>query len=183
MGADYDQQQFNVLMLPHRAAAYNLARWLTGNADDASDVVQESFVRAIRFFGSYRGGAARSWLLAIVRNTSLNWLAQKRGQKTVPLPEANNENEENGHDLIDETANPEFDLIQKRAAATMDQLIQGLPVAYREVVVLREIEELSYKEIAEVTGMPIGTVMSRLARARKAIQQHWQKSAEGKASR
>lgn len=178
MGADYDQHQFNALMLPHMAAAYNLARWLTGSSDDASDVVQESYLRAIKFFGSYRGGAARAWLLTIVRNTSLNWLAQKRNQKTIPLPESDDEESGVGHELVDEKADPEFELIQKQAATTMDQLIEALPVQYREVVILREIEELSYKEIAEVIGMPIGTVMSRLARARKAIQQHWHESAE-----
>lgn len=182
MGAD-DNKQFNVLMLPHMTAAYNLACWLTGNPDDAADVVQESYLRAIRFFDGYRGGAARAWLLAIVRNTSLNLLAQKRNQKTVPLPELGDDEDNAGQEIIDDKANIEFDLIQKQATATMDQLIQALPVQYREVVILREIEELSYKEIAEVIGMPIGTVMSRLARARKAIQQHWSESAERKASK
>jgi len=173
-----NDDQFNSLMLPHMAAAYNLARWLTGNPDDASDVVQESYLRAIKFFSSYRGGAARAWLLTIVRNTSLNWLVQKRNQRTVPL---NADDAEEGHqDIIDDKVDLEFDLIQKEAAATMDQLIQALPVAYREVVILREIEELSYKEIAEVIGMPIGTVMSRLARARKALQGQWQKNPEGR---
>jgi RNA polymerase sigma factor (sigma-70 family) len=183
MGAGHDQHRFNALMLPHMDAAYNLARWLTGNADDASDVVQESFLRAIRFFGSYRGGVARAWLLTIVRNTSLNWLAQKRNQKTVPLPDTGDEDHSTIQELIDDKADPEFDLIQKQAAATMNQLIEALPVQYREVVILREIEELSYKEIAEVIGMPIGTVMSRLARARKAIQQHWNESAERRVSK
>ena len=183
MGADYDQNQFNALMLPHMEAAYNLARWLTGNTDDASDVVQESYLRAIKFFDSYRGGAARAWLLTIVRNTSLNWLKQKRNQKSVPLPDAGSEDDNAGQELVDDKADPEFDLIQKQAAATMDQLIAALPVQYREVVILREIEEFSYKEIAEVTGMPIGTVMSRLARAKKAIQQHWHESSERRNSK
>jgi len=182
MGANDDQDQFNALMLPHMAAAYNLAQWLTGNRDDASDVVQESYLRAMRFFSGYRGGAARAWMLTIVRNTSLNWLAQKRGQKTVPLPEPGNEEDGGGVvEIVDDKVDLEFDLIQKEAAATMDQLIEALPVQYREVVILREIEELSYKEIAEVIGMPIGTVMSRLARARKAIQEHWNKTTEGRA--
>jgi len=181
MGADRDRHQFDVLMLPHMAAAYNLAQWLTGSPDDASDVVQESYLRAIKFFDSYRGGAARAWLLTIVRNTSLNWLTQKRNQKTEPLPEPGNDEDGAGQEIIDAKADPEFDLIQKQAAATMDQLIEALPVVYREVIILREIEELSYKEIAEVIGMPIGTVMSRLARARKAILQHWNRSAEGRA--
>jgi RNA polymerase sigma-70 factor, ECF subfamily len=183
MGAEYDQHQFNALMLPHMEAAYNLARWLTGNTDDASDVVQESYLRAIKFFSSYRGGAARAWLLTIVRNTSLNWLKQKRNQKVVPLPNAGDDDDSGGPELVDDKADPEFDLIQKQAAATMDQLIAALPVQYREVVILREIEEFSYKEIAEVTGMPIGTVMSRLARAKKAIQQHWHESAERRISK
>src|SRR6202040_3720618 len=138
MGADYDQNQFNALMLPHMEAAYNLARWLTGNTDDASDVVQESYLRAIKFFSSYRGGAARAWLLTIVRNTSLNWLKQKRNQNTEPLPEPGNDEEGAGQEIVDDKADPEFDLIQKQAAATMDQFIQALPMVYREVVILRE---------------------------------------------
>jgi len=183
MGEGHDQHRFNALMLPHMDAAYNLARWLTNSPDDASDVVQESYLRAIRFFSSYRGGVARAWLLTIVRNTSLNWLAQNRNQKTVPLPDASDEDDNANQALVDDKADPEFDLIQKQAAATMDQLIEALPVKYREVVILREIEELSYKEIAEIIDMPIGTVMSRLARARKAIQQHWQESAERRISK
>lgn len=178
MGEGHDQHRFNALILPHMDAAYNLARWLTKNPDDASDVVQESYLRALKFFGSYRGGVARAWLLTIVRNTSLNWLTQNLNQKTVPLPDTNNEDENVGQELVDDKADPEFDLIQKQAAATMDQLIGALPVKYREVIILREIEELSYKEIAEIIDMPIGTVMSRLARARKAIQQHWHESSE-----
>jgi RNA polymerase sigma-70 factor, ECF subfamily len=183
MGEGHDQHRFNALMLPHMDAAYNLALWLTKSPDDASDVVQESYLRAIKFFSSYRGGVARAWLLTIVRNTSLNLLAQKRNQKTVPLPDASDENDNSDQELVDDKADPEFELIQKQAGATMDQLIQALPVIYREVIILREIEELSYREIAEVIGMPIGTVMSRLARARKAIQQHWSESAEGKVSK
>lgn len=173
MAADYNRHQFNALMLPHMAAAYNLARWLTGNPDDASDVVQESYLRAIRFFSNYRGEAARSWLLTIVRNTSLNWLAQKQGMRTEPLPETGDDDDIPDREIADGKPDPEYELIQKQASATMDQLIQQLPVAYREVVILREVEELSYKEIAEIIGMPMGTVMSRLARARKAIQQRW----------
>jgi len=183
MRADYDQHQFNALMLPHMAAAYNLAQWLTGNPDDASDVVQESYLRAMRFFSSYRGGAARAWLLTIVRNTSLNWLAQKRNQKIVPLPEPDDDENGKEQEIVDDKVDLELDLIQKEAAARMDELIEALPVKYREVVILREIEELSYKEIAEVTGMPVGTVMSRLARARKAIQQHWHESVERRISK
>ncbi len=179
MGSDYDQHQFDVMMRPHIKAAYNLARWLTGNPDDAADVVQESFIRAIKFFDTYRGNGARPWLLAIVRNTSFNWLAKKRNQKIVALPEADNDRDNIPHELIDDSADPEINLVQKEAAATMDELIRALPVIYREVVILREVEELSYKEIAEVTGMPVGTVMSRLARARKAIQQHWNTRAKG----
>jgi RNA polymerase sigma-70 factor (ECF subfamily) len=181
MGEGHDQHRFNALMLPHMDAAYNLARWLTKSPDDASDVVQESYLKALKFFDSYRGGAARAWLLTIVRNTSLNLLAQKRNQKTVPLPTAGHEDDNADQELVDDKADPEFDLIQKQASATMDQLIEALPAQYREVVILREIEELSYYEIAEVIGMPIGTVMSRLARARKAIKQHWSESAEGRA--
>jgi len=167
-------------MLPHRAAAYNLAFWMAGNSADAADIVQDAYLRALRYFEDYRGGSARAWLLMIVRTTGLNLLAQRRKARTISLSQANDSDESTPFDLVDDKVDLEFDLIQKEASATMDQIIQALPSPYREIIVLREIEELSYKEIAEVTELPIGTVMSRLARARKFIQLNWgQKTKEG----
>jgi RNA polymerase sigma-70 factor (ECF subfamily) len=171
---------FDHLMLPHLTAAYNLAHWITKNPDAAADVVQESFVRALRFFDDFRGDNARAWLLAIVRNTSLNWLAKTRNERTVPLAAGDDEDGEGIQDIPDDKIDSEMALIQKDAVATLDQLIATLPVDYREVVILREIEELSYKDIAAVMGVPLGTVMSRLARARQALQKHWKNLPENR---
>ena len=112
--------------------------------------MQESYLRAIRFFSGYRGGTARSWLLAIVRSTSLTWLDQKRRRRTVAMPEPGEPDEDGAKEFIDETVDLEADLIQKQAGMTMDQIIQALPTIYREIIILRETEELSYAEIAEV---------------------------------
>lgn len=157
--------QFEEAILPHLDAAYNLARWLAGNDEDAQDVVQEASLRAFKFFGGFRGGNARAWLLTIVRNTFYNWLEKNRPQemKTVGDDELT---------LVEDPAvNPE--LLAERSAniEAVRGAIAQLPVEYREVVVLRELEDCSYKEIADVSGVPIGTVMSRLARARKQLQE------------
>ena len=136
--------------------AYNLARWLTGNDHDAEDVTQEAYLRAYRFFESFRGADSRAWLLAIVRNTCHTWLQQNRRLSFEPnLGEA-------------EAAgpSPEVLVLEKAGRETLRQAIEELPAEFREAIVLREIEGLSYKEISAVTGVPIGTVMSRLARAR-----------------
>lgn len=171
------RRRFDALMLPHLAAAFNLAQWLTRNPDAAADVVQDSYVRALRFFEDYRGDNERAWLLAIVRNTSLNWLAKTRTNRTTSLSDqaAGGEGAAFFGEVADENADIEMELRQKQAAETLDQLIAALPVAFREVIILREIEDLSYKEISAVTGLPMGTVMSRIARARQALQKHWKK--------
>lgn len=171
-----NRQAFHVRMLPHLDAAYNLARWMAGNADDAADIVQESCVKALRFFKNYRGGSAKAWLLKIVRNTALTFLSRKAGQQMMSLSQENGEGETALLEtLADEKADMEGDVIQKQAAQSMDELIDALPVLYRDIVILREVEELSYKEIAFLTGLPMGTVMSRLARARESLQQHWKR--------
>jgi RNA polymerase sigma-70 factor (ECF subfamily) len=144
--------RFEKSVLPHLDAAYNLARWLTRNDHDAEDVVQEAYLRAFRFFDGLRAGDARPWLLAIVRNAGYSWLEKNRPAEVVALDDAGliaSDVETAGH-----------------AAPALEEI----PVGYREVVVMRELEDLSYKEIAAIAGIPIGTVMSRLARGRELLR-------------
>jgi len=154
--------RFEQTVVPHLDAAYNLSRWLTRNDTDAQDVVQESYLRAFKFFGSYRGGDSRSWLLTIVRNTCYTWLQQNRAR------ELTTEFDEEIHST--ESGNPETLLLEGANKQLVKQALEELPVSFREVVILRELEGLSYKEIADITDVPVGTVMSRLARARKRLQ-------------
>jgi RNA polymerase sigma factor (sigma-70 family) len=156
---------FEQEVLPHLDAAYNLARWLTRNEHDAEDVVQEAYLRAWKFFGSFRGGHSRSWLLTIVRNTCYTWMQHNRTHELTTVFD------ETQHGVEDAVANPETRLLQRAQQQTLHQALEALPVELREIVVLRELEGLSYKEIAAVTEVPLGTVMSRLARARKRLQQ------------
>jgi len=150
-------------VLPHLDAAYNLARWLTRNDADAQDVVQESFLRALRFFSGFRGSDARAWLLTIVRNTCYTWLKRTKSREVFSdFSEAMYARESDEPD-------PETVQLIKAQTQLVTEAIEKLPIEFREILVLRELEELSYKEIAEVTGIPIGTVMSRLARARKRL--------------
>jgi RNA polymerase sigma-70 factor (ECF subfamily) len=152
-------------VLPHLDAAYNLARWLTRNEQDAEDVVQEAYVRAFRFFGAFRGGSARAWVLRIVRNTCYNWLQENR-----PLQSAA-EFDEKLFGPDPRTLNPEQALLQDASDKMIRHALEALLLIFREVLILREFEGMSYKEIAEVTGMPTGTVMSRLSRARDGLRQ------------
>jgi RNA polymerase sigma-70 factor, ECF subfamily len=149
--------------LPHLDAAFNYARWLTKSDADAEDVVQDAAVRALRFFSSLRNDDARAWLLTIVRNT---WYARfsKSGRADTHALFDHMKDER-----PDEQLDPEALLIQQQAVKRVQRAIEELPVDFREVIVLREIEGLSYKEIAAVIGTPIGTVMSRLARARERL--------------
>jgi RNA polymerase sigma-70 factor (ECF subfamily) len=163
--------RFEKNVLPHLDAAWNLARWLTRNDHDAEDVVQESFLRAYRFFDGLQG-EARPWLLAIVRNAAYSWLAKNRPGDVVPLDDAglvSSEAETAGHASPMES-NPEVILLQSAGAKLVNQALEDLPPGYREVLVLRELEDLSYKEIAAIAGIPIGTVMSRLARGREQLR-------------
>ena len=146
--------------MPHLDAAYNLARWLTRDEHDAEDVVQEAYLRAFRFFGGFHGGDGRSWLLAVVRNTCFTWM--KRNRPTAPTASF----DENTHGAADASFNPETLFLQGAAREMLHEALGELPLDFREVVVLRELEGLSYKEIAAVTQAPLGTVMSRLARGR-----------------
>jgi RNA polymerase sigma-70 factor (ECF subfamily) len=155
---------FEQTVLPHLDAAYNLARWLAGNDHDARDVAQEASLRAFRFFGSFRGENARAWLLTIVRNTFYTWLRKNRPpEKTVEINDETLDIEDASANA--ETVNPQF-----ADADAVRRAIADLPVEFREIVILREMEGFSYKEIADLAGVPIGTVMSRLARARKLLQ-------------
>jgi RNA polymerase sigma-70 factor (ECF subfamily) len=151
-------------MLPHLDAAYNLARWLTRNEHDAEDVVQEAFLRAFKFFGDFYGTDGRTWLLAIVRNTCFTWLRKNRSSElAAPFDEEIHSGETSGE-------NPEEVLFEKVDRRHLQEALEELPAEFREALVLRELEGMSYKEIADVAGVPVGTVMSRLARGRDRLK-------------
>jgi RNA polymerase sigma factor (sigma-70 family) len=172
---DDTRRRFELLALPHLDAAYNLARWLTGNAADAEDVVQEAYLRAYRFFDGFRGDNIRVWLLSIVRNSFYTWARENRSPRlgfVAEMPEPDSVEDERvlwGSPQSD----PEALLLRDIDHATVGRLMQRLPSSYREILLLREVEELSYRDIATVTGKPIGTVMSRLSRARDALRGLW----------
>jgi RNA polymerase sigma-70 factor, ECF subfamily len=155
---------FEEAVLPHLNAAYNLARWLTRNDADTEDVVQEACLRAFKFFGGFHGVDGRSWLLAIVRNTCYTWMQHNRSPELTVSPD-DDQPEIESTDL-----NPEALLLQKADTLMVRRALEELPVEFREVLVLRELEEMSYREIASITDLPLGTVMSRLARGRKRLQ-------------
>jgi RNA polymerase sigma factor (sigma-70 family) len=155
--------RFEEVALPHLPAAYNLARWLVRNDQDAEDIVQEAYLRAFKFFGGYRGGESRTWLLTIVRNTCYSWLQRNRARE---LTESIDETHE---DAALDFANPELRLVQDADTQMVRAALTELPIEFREVMVMRELEELSYKQIAAIADLPIGTVMSRLARGRKRL--------------
>jgi RNA polymerase sigma-70 factor, ECF subfamily len=172
------RSRFETVVLPHLDAGYALARWLTRNDADAADVVQEACLRAFRYFDSYREGDAKSWLLRIVRRTCYDWLGRNRPADVVPL-ETEGELTLLGKVPLDMAADADALLQSRSDLRRLDRLIEALPAPLREVIVLRELHELDYRQIAEVTGAPIGTVMSRLHRARTALRRAW----EGKACR
>jgi RNA polymerase sigma factor (sigma-70 family) len=161
-----ERARFEAALLPHLAAAHNLARWLTRDEQEAQDMVQEAFLRAWRSFGGFHGADGRTWLLAIVRNACYSWLEKKRTRGPAAAFD------EQVHGITAEDGNPENLLERKEEARTVRQAVGQLPVELREVVVLRELEGLSYKEIAAVAVIPLGTVMSRLARARERLHQY-----------
>ena len=151
--------EFERTMLPHMDAAYNLARWLVRDATLAQDVTQDAMLRALRFFPEWRGGSARAWLMRIVRNVAYDTLRDRR----------HDEGEELMAELADPAPGPERQAVARIEIENVATALEALPASLRECLVLREIEGLSYKEIAEVSGVPIGTVMSRLWRARQAL--------------
>jgi len=152
------------MVLPYSGAAYNLARWITGNDHDAEDVMQESYLRALRFSGRFRGDKIRSWLLTIVRNTCFRWLRQNR------LSESSTGLDEKLAGGVREAENPEAKLLAAAQSEIVRQAVAGLSPEFREVIILREMEDLSYKETAIIAAIPVGTVMSRLARAHSRIR-------------
>jgi RNA polymerase sigma-70 factor (ECF subfamily) len=156
------------VVLPHLADAYELARWLTGNRADAEDVVQEACLNAFRGIGGFGGVNARAWLLTIVRRAAYAWLRENRSAALVMVDDlvAVEENQAKQCAASGESESPEEALIAKADAVRLESAIAALPLPFRETVVLRDIHELDYREIAEVTKVPVGTVMSRLARAR-----------------
>jgi RNA polymerase sigma-70 factor, ECF subfamily len=166
------RSRFEAVVLPHLDAAYALARWLTKNDADAADVVQEAMLRAFRYFDSYRDGDARSWVLKIVRRAAYTWLARNRTAETIALDDAAELDDLGGAAAT--AGGAETLLLSRSELRRLDRLIEELPAPLREVIVLRELQELGYREIAEITGVPIGTVMSRLSRARAALRRVWE---------
>ncbi|MET1027035.1 MAG: sigma-70 family RNA polymerase sigma factor [Dongiaceae bacterium] len=176
MADQAQRDEFQRVMVPHLNDAFNLARWLTGNRSDAEDVVQEAFLKALKHFGTYRGPEARAWLLTIVRRCCFSWLRVNRSHQLVftddeaAIELANRATVIALHPKAIET--PETLFNDKETKVLLNQAVEDLPLHYREVIVLREIQGLSYKEIAEIADIPVGTVMSRLARARDHLIKH-----------
>jgi RNA polymerase sigma-70 factor (ECF subfamily) len=170
--AEEKAERVERLIMPHLDAAYNLARWLTRRDQDAADIVHEAYLRALRYADSYEGGNARGWWLAIVRTTYLTWLAKAGGPRAhLGLEEVS----DNGgaEAPVDPGGTPEELAHWSQCAEMLTELIEQLPAGFREIVVLREMEELSYREIADLLQVPMGTVMSRLARARELLRRAW----------
>lgn len=164
---------FEEIILPHLDAAHNLARWLTGRADDAQEVVQEAYLRAFRYFDSYKGGDSKSWLLTIVRNTACTSRSGRRRERTAESFD------ERAHSSGAGAQNQEEKLVDAANAAILRNCIEALPLEFREVLMMRELEEMSYRQISEVVCIPVGTVMSRLSRARKRLGECTRGSAAG----
>jgi RNA polymerase sigma factor (sigma-70 family) len=163
-----EQTRFAEVFLPHLVDAFRLAHWLSGNRADAEDIVQEASMRAFKGISGFAGGDPRAWVLTIVRNTSYSWLAKNRPSALVLTGDLD-EQAQQQLDRADPDPTPEAQLIAKAEAETVRKAMARLPAPFREVLVLREIHDLNYKTIAEVAGLPIGTVMSRLARARRLL--------------
>jgi RNA polymerase sigma-70 factor (ECF subfamily) len=163
MSDDDNWRRFEKLAMPHLDAAYNLARWLTRDEHDAQDVVQDACMRAMRYIGGFRGEAARPWLLQIVRNTCYSWLRENRPLERIMFDDSD--------DILQDMAAPEAEQPPAMAMRNADrrqinEAIAALPIPFREVLVLRELEDLPYSDIARIAEIPVGTVMSRLSRAR-----------------
>ena len=169
LSSDDDDARFRSAVLPHLGDAYSLARWITGNRADAEDVVQDACLRAFRAIGSFSDGDGRAWVLTIVRNTAYTWLRKNRPSAVLAVEDL--EAVETAQAILGDPdrETPETKLIADADAASLHAAIAALPTPYRETIILRDSQELSYREIAAVTGVPIGTVMSRLARARRRV--------------
>jgi RNA polymerase sigma-70 factor, ECF subfamily len=165
------RDEFERLTLPHINAAFNLAFWLVRSRADAEDVVQDAYMRAFRGFAGFAGPDARPWLLAIVRNAAYRWLSnRRRSANVISLDEAFDRSEEGAMELASDAPSSEAELIREVDRANVRRALGELPPIFREVLMLREIEGLAYREIAEISGAPIGTVMSRLSRGRSELR-------------
>jgi RNA polymerase sigma factor (sigma-70 family) len=177
--ADANLARFKQNIVPQLDAAYNFARFLSRDADVAQDIVQEAFLRAYRSFAGYRGGDARAWIFTIVRNCYHSWLMDRRRKSRV---EVDYDGEGDSDEIISTIASdedtPETALVRRAEAQSVRLILNAMPRPFREILVLREIEELSYHQISEITALPIGTVMSRLARARRAFGDAWRREAD-----
>lgn len=172
VSAKDDRALFDEVFLPNLAEAYRLAQWLTGNASDAEDVVQDAALRAFRGIRGFGAINARAWSLTIVRNTAYSWLMKNRPKAVVlteELGRAEQQQVEYENIYTERLATPEDDIVLKADIAEVRRALESLPTSFREIVVLREIHEMNYRDIAEVTNIPIGTVMSRLSRARQLL--------------
>jgi RNA polymerase sigma-70 factor, ECF subfamily len=164
-----DQTRFAEVFLPHLVDAFRLARWLAGSRADAEDIVQEASMRAFKAIRGFSGRSPRAWVLTIVRNTSYTWLAKNRPASLVLTGDLDETERKRLEQAEDVTETPEAALIAKMDAGAVKEAVALLPAPFREVLVLREINDLDYRTIAEIAQMPIGTVMSRLARARRLL--------------
>lgn len=175
MAGELGSASFETIVVPHLADAFALARWLAKDRADAEDIVQEACLRAYRGLEGYSGGNARAWVLTIVRRTAYSWLTKHRSSPVVAIDSLRRDErtlaELGGDQETLSGATPEAELIAKADAEQLENAIAALPVEFREIVVLRDVQGLAYREIAEVTGTPLGTVMSRLARARRRLMQ------------
>jgi RNA polymerase sigma factor (sigma-70 family) len=169
--------RFEAQVMPHLDAAYRFARWLVRSSADAEDIVQESILRAYRGFDALRGTDAKSWLLTIVRNCHATAQRQQQRRAAVPLPEESDT--EHGYAMTATTPDPQHASIERDEERAFEQLLSQLSPEHREVLALRELEEMSYRDIATLTRLPIGTVMSRLARARAALKELWLTQTQG----
>jgi RNA polymerase sigma-70 factor (ECF subfamily) len=167
--AQDDHARFARLVLPHLGDAYSLARWITGNRADAEDVVQDACLRAFRAVGSIGNASARPWVLTVVRNTAYTWLRKNRPSAVLAVENLEDVETANAKPGDPDSETPETALIARADAVSLQAAIMALPTAYRETLILRDVQGLSYREIGEVTGVPIGTVMSRLARGRNHV--------------
>ena len=165
MNSEDKLERFERSIVPHMDAAYNLARWLTRDDFDAQDVVQEAYLRAFKFFAGLRNEDGRTWLLRIVRNTFYSWLEKNRRDETKMA------DEDAAEAVASNNAAPDALLMKQIDSDALSEAIQELPVEFREALVMRELEGLSYKEMADIANLPLGTVMSRLARARRQLRQ------------
>jgi RNA polymerase sigma factor (sigma-70 family) len=176
--ADATLARFKQNVVPQLDAAYNFARFLSRDADAAQDIVQEAFLRAYRSFAGYRGGDIRAWIFTIVRNCYHSWQMDRRRKSRLEVDRhGEGDSEEFISTIPSDEDTPEATLVRKAEAQTVHLILDAMPRPFREILVLREIEELSYHQISDITALPIGTVMSRLARARKAFADAWDRAA------